>query len=142
MSTSEMKDIRPSLKSVAPLTAWNVRGFGILNTFLLGVGLYFLAPYIKSFHAVGTLPIRIWTFIFLIHGLFILGFLKTNNWRAIKTSLLIGCFIKIAWVLQFVSLSIQTPTPLILSLMGFGILLLYIQIGTYINFTPKYHARS
>lgn len=141
MSSQEIKKIRPSLKTIAPLSAWNIRAFGLLNAFVLGLGLYLIAPDIQSFKAVGTLPVRSWSVVFLLHGLILLSLLRANNWQLMKGTLLAGCFLNSVWVLQFISMSILKPRPLILVLMGTGIMLLYLQAGTYINFTPKYNVK-
>lgn len=134
-----MMDIRPPLKDIAPLSYWNTKGFGVFNILCMGIGLYLLAPNIQSFQTIGALPIRFWAVVFFLHGLALFAASYKNHWQRMKRLLLVGCMLKLAWVLQFASMSIQHPTPLTLSFMSIGILLLYIQAGTYINFTPKYH---
>lgn len=137
MTDRESKRIRLSLKKVSPATAWNVRGFIVFNI-ALGIGLYILAPDIHSIQSVGLLSKRLWGIVFLIHALIMLWVYIDNNWQAIKGALLAGCVIKTIWIMQLLSLAIQGGSPLIYFFIATGFMLLYLQAGSYINFTPRY----
>lgn len=130
--------IKPRLKAVAPLTVANTKFFIFLNITVFGLILFIFAPRITSFKHIALLPVRFWAALFLLHGLIMAYYLASNNWNRARKSLLAGCFLKSAWVAQFISMAIVKQTTLILLLLGIGVGLLYLQAATYINFTPKY----
>lgn len=130
------KRIRPSLKTVAPKSAYDVQLFGILDIGL-AANLYFFAPRVKSFHLIGVLPLKTWGIIFFGLGLIFLYNLARNHWQAMKNALLLGCIIKCAFGLELFSMSLTNDRPLVILLLLLAFGLMGLQAGTYIYFTPK-----
>lgn len=127
-----IKEIRPSLRKVSPLTYYFTIGFGLFNV-LVGLGLYQLNVLVKL-KVVGIIPVRYWGIIFLIVGLLTLYFILTNNWKVSRNLTLIGVTIKSAWWLELFVTFLVNHSPFLLFIWS---LLLYFQILVYIYFTPR-----
>jgi len=130
--TQTIKQIRPSLRDVAPHTFYFSIGFGIFNT-LIGFAL-FNSTILYTLQLVGIIPIRMWALIFLFHGLAMLGSLVFNNWKTTRTLHAIGVFIKSAWWLELLAATITGRSAFLLYIWS---LLLFLQIIVWIYFTPR-----
>lgn len=133
-----IKIIRPSLRVIAPHTYWFTIGFG---TFNLLTGLFLLGiPGLVRLELLGVLSIKVWAGVFIMMGVSSLYFILTNNWKISRNFSLIGVILKSAWWLELLSIIIIDHSPymiLIKALFLVWSLLLYLQIFTYIYFTPK-----
>lgn len=127
-----LKEIRPSLRTIAPQTFWFSIGLGIFNS-VVGVSLYNLSILI-SLQLVGIIPIKFWALIFLVHGVAMLGSLLSNNWKITRAMHLIGIAIKSAWWLELVAATITGRSPFLLYVWS---LILFLQIIIWIYFTPR-----
>jgi hypothetical protein len=127
-----IKQIRPSLRDVAPQTFWFSIGFGIFNT-VLGIALY-KATILYTLKLVGVIPIKAWALIFLVHGLAMLGSLVVNNWKMTRILHAVGVFLKSAWWLELLAATITSRSIFLLYIWS---LLLFLQIIVWIYFTPR-----
>lgn len=138
MNTKEIvKQVRPNLRTVAPKTAYDVRGFGVFNL-LLSFAIFFLSPRIHSIHIVGIFPLRVWSAVFFAQGAILLYGLLSNHWQSMKRLLLISSVITLTWALELFSVSLQTDKPLVLFLLLIAVMLAYLEAGTFLHFTPEY----
>ncbi len=133
-----IKIIRPSLRKVAPQTYWFTIGFGVFNIL---VGLLLISiPDLVKLELLGILTIKVWALVFILMGLATLIFLFKNNWKVSRWLTLLGVAVKAAWWLELLSVVITDQSPymiLVKSLFLVWSLLLYLQIFTYIYFTPR-----
>lgn len=124
--------IRPGLRRVAPQTFWFSIGFGVFNV-IIGLAL-FKAVILTTFTVVGVIPLRGWAFVFLLHGLFMLGSLVVNNWKVTRWLHYIGVGIKTAWWLELLSVTLVGRSPFLLVIWS---LLIYLQLVVCVHFTPR-----
>lgn len=133
-----IKIIRPSLRVVAPHTYWFTIGFG---TFNLLVGIFLLGiPGLVKLELLSIFNIKVWAAIFLIMGLSSIYFILRNSWKVSRKLALVGVILKAAWWFELLSVIITDQSPymvLVKALFLVWSLLLYLQIFTYIYFTPK-----
>lgn len=127
-----LKDLRPSLRKVAPQTFWFSIGFGIFNT-IIGVALFNLNILVRL-KVVGVVPIKLWGIVFLVHGLTMLASVLANNWRLTRSMHLVGIAIKTAWWLEMLTVFIAGSSPFLLYIWS---LLLFLQVIVCIYFTPR-----
>lgn len=127
-----IKEIRPSLRDVAPQTFWFTIGFGAFNT-IIGIALYNVTI-LYSLKLVGVIPVKAWALIFLLHGLAMLGSLIFNNWKFTRLLHAVGVFIKSAWWLELLAVTITGRSAFLLYIWS---LLLFLQIIVWIYFTPR-----
>lgn len=127
-----IKDIRPSLRLVAPQTFWFSMGFGIFNI-IIGSSLY-SAHILTTLNVVGVIPLNMWGVIFFTQGVVMLGALLNNNWQATRYMNIVGVAIKTAWWLELLSITITGRSPFLLIIWS---LLLYLQIMNFIYFFPR-----
>jgi len=126
-----IKQIRPALRLVAPLTFFIMIGFAALNIFI-GASLFdfnFGLPLVVA----GIISLHAWSAIFITHGLLILSAIQHNSWAWLKRLLLVGVTIKTIWLFELISLAIRGGSPFFVFVWSF---LLYLQISTYIYFAP------
>lgn len=135
-----MSNIRPLLKEIAPSTAYNVKGFAFCNI-LIGCVLLLAGPKVQTFQNVGIITLKEWGIVFLAHGLLSAWVFRKNDWKNIKRALLAGCVLQAIWTLLVFSTSLTNSRPLLFTFLAYGAFLLYLEVGTYINFTPRYHAK-
>lgn len=129
-----LKDMRPSLRLMAPQTFWFSVGFGLFNI-LVGLALYNL-KILVSLNLVGVIPINVWGLIFFVHGIGILASLFTNNWKLTRYLNVFGVAIKGAWWLELASTTIAGRSPFLLYVWS---LLLFFQVINCIYFMPRVH---
>lgn len=131
----KLKALRPSLWLVSPLTAAIVLGYGIINI-LLGVGLFsYVNPSPNALFAIinSVMTYQVWGSIFIVLGLFKLYSLAMNNWRMMRISLIIGIVVKSIWAIALFFRYLDGGSILLLIIWLF---FAYVQLVTYINFTP------
>lgn len=127
-----LHDLRPKLRIVAPHTFWFSLGFGIFNT-VIGLAL-FNVKILVTLKVVGIISLKIWSIIFMVQGITMLHALATNNWNRAKALNLFGVFIKTAWWLELLAITLTGRSRFLLYIWT---LLLFFQIIVCIYFTPK-----
>lgn len=127
-----IKEIRPRLRDVAPQTFWFSIGFGLFNA-CIGFALYNISILV-TLNLVGVIPLKIWGLIFIIHGLLMLGSLAINSWTFTRALHAVGVFIKTAWWLELLAVTISGRSAFLLYVWT---LLLFLQIIVWIYFTPR-----
>ncbi|MFA5172581.1 MAG: hypothetical protein WC426_13550 [Sulfuriferula sp.] len=128
----QIKELRPGLRQVAPLTWSIILGFGILNLVLgaslmyypLGKPVAIITPYT---------PLALYGLIFVVLGVFMLLNLYKNNWKWLRRLLIIGVLIKSVWLFALVLRLFDGGNAIILALWLF---LTHVQAMTYIHFIP------
>lgn len=138
MSTisQKIKQVRPKLRVIAPMSAAGVAGFAIFNC-VLGVALAFEQARTVEFFIVNEfLSYQVWGGMFVALGLYMGMSLITNGWRNMKWSLLFAIFLKLWWFMALVVRDfIHDGDNLMLIIMWSFIT--YLQIVLYVNFIPK-----
>lgn len=134
--TEAIKEARPKLKDVSPLTAKIVLGFSGVNL-LLGAGLastqsqlarpIVVAPNQTSF--------QLWGAAFFVLGLFMAYFYLRNDWKRIRYTFIVGLVFKLSWfmalAIRYFTTDYSNPTLLVVWLF-----FAYVQMVTYIHFLP------
>lgn len=133
-----IKIIRPSLRKVAPQTYWYTIGFGVFNIL---VGLLLISiPGLVKLELLSILTIKGWALVFILMGLSALIFLFKNNWKVSRELTRLGIVVKAAWWFELLSVIVTDHSPymvLVKSLFLVWSLLLYLQIFTFIYFSPR-----
>lgn len=134
---AELKQARPKLSLVSPLSYWVVKVMGLFNI-LLGTSFLFTLDedrFTASLLIVNDVfTFKFWGIVFISLGLVKLYSLYANNWKLSRNSLLIGVFIKAAWMVALTIRTLISPGTLFLNLLWITVALL--QIGAYIWFMP------
>jgi len=129
-NTTAIKNIKPSLRLVAPLTFYIAAGYAVFN---ITAGMTLFNFPATKFLIVGAISLKIWALIFIILGCISVFELFINNWRAIRGLMLVGIFVKGAWLMELIARSINGKSFILALIWA---LLLYLQAATYIYFTP------
>lgn len=127
-----LKEIRPSLKQIAPQTYWSSIGFGLFNV-IIGLALI-TNNVLVTLHVVGIIPLNIWGVIFLIHGMLMLFAIATNSWKMARVMHSIAIVIKGAWWCELLAIVLTGKGAILLYIWS---LLLFLQITIYYYFTPR-----
>lgn len=130
----KIKELRPPLRVVAPMSFYICVGFAILNL-VLGITLV-NTPESGGLAIVGKYT-PIWAYGVLFIALGVLGAwtLYKNNWRWIRRTLILGMLYKSIWFYALLAVWLKGGSPAILSLWLF---LIYVQAMTYIFFIPTH----
>lgn len=138
MSTinQKIKQVRPKLRVISPISAAGMAGFAIFNC-MLGIALAFEQARTVDFFIVNDfLSYQVWGGMFVALGLCMGASLLLNSWRNMKWSLLVAIFIKLWWFMALVVRDfIHDGDNLMLIIMWSFIT--YLQIVLYVNFIPK-----
>lgn len=130
-----LREVRPRLKLVSPLTASIILGYGLINI-LLGLAMFaYVNPTPNAMLATITGPFtwQFWGILFIALGVFKLYALWKNEWNMMKLSLVIGVFIKFTWAIALFVRFLEGGSIILLVI---WIFFAYIQAVTYINFIP------
>ena len=127
-----IKQIRPSLRDVAPQTFWFSIGFSLFNI-IIGFALYNLSI-LFTLNLVGIIPLKVWGLIFLTQGLIMSYSLVVNDWKLTRIMHAGGILMKSAWWLELVAVTISGRSAFLLYIWS---LLLFLQIIVWIYFTPR-----
>lgn len=132
----KIKEARPRLQTIAPLSSSITTGFAIFNI-VLGAGLMFQKARTVEFFIVNDfLNYQIWGAIFMLLGVVMGTALIMNSWRITRWSLLIGIFLKLWWWLALLVRDVFQDGNNTLFL-GLWTFVTFVQIILYINFLPK-----
>jgi hypothetical protein len=128
----KLKELRPSLRKVAPLTWSVILGFGIMNI-VLGVSLMSYPLGTPIAIVTRFTPMAFFGAVFLILGTLMLFKLWQNDWRWLRGLLLAGLLIKTIWTFALLIRLFQGGNAIILCLWLF---ITHVQASTYIHFIP------
>ena len=139
MSTIEkqLREARPKLRVVSPLSSWVVKVMGWFNI-ILGLSVIFSIDsdrFTASLFLVNEyMPVWAWWYIFLLMGIVKLYALASNNWSLARKSLIMGVAVQAAWMVALTIRTFVSPGTALLNLTWVAVGL--IQMGTYIWFMP------
>lgn len=125
-----LRDIRPKLRVVAPLTYFISWGFAIFNV-AISVPLYRINE--ESFLIVGVVSTKIWAAAFFVMGFLIMYALLKNKWKLDQNLMLLGVFLKSAWLMELIARTVNGKSFILVAIWS---LLLYLQFVAYLYFTP------
>ena len=128
----QIKELRPSLRSVAPLTWSIILGFGILNL-VLGASLIYYPLGQPVAIITPVTPLAFYGWLFIVLGVLMLYHLWRNNWKWLRRLLILGVLIKSIWLFALVLRLFDGGSAIILTLWLF---LTHVQAMTYIHFIP------
>jgi len=142
----QLREARPSLREVSPLSHWIVLIMAVFNV-VLGTILYLAvdqnrvsAPLIIVNE---VLTFKFWGVVFISLGLVKLWSLYVNDWALSRHTLLAGVSVKAAWAIALTVRSLTSPGSIFLNLLWVTIALM--QMACYIWFLPpstgKYEQR-
>lgn len=127
----KIKQLRPPLRQVAPLTWYIVLGFGALNL-LLGASLVYYPAHGLAIISQYT-PSWAYGAVSFVLGLAMLYGAAHNNWKLMRRCMLFGVLLKTVWLFALFILFLHGGNTYIISLWLF---LTYIQAMAYIFFGP------
>lgn len=131
-----IREIRPSLRIVAPMTYYTILSYSIA-TIILCVNFQLIQQEVPEMRMIGIFDIRMWAIIFASYSVFMLMFLSLNEWKMIKKLLIIGILLKVFFLLQLLSVAITNSSAIVLSSMITWGFFAYMQFLNYKYFTPK-----
>lgn len=127
-----LKDIRPKLRLAAPQTFWFSVGFGVFNV-LVGAALL-QVKILTALNVVGVIPLQVWGFIFLLHGIGLLASVFANDWKLTWYFNVMGIAMKTAWWLELLAITLTGRSPFLLYVWS---LILYFQAINVKYFAPE-----
>jgi len=122
----QLKEVRPSLRLVAPHTFYTGLGFAVFNIVMGAISFNYLSSRLTL---IGVVGIKTWAVLFECIGLLFFYSLVINNWRLLRQLMLIGICVKTAWLMELLA-----DQKFVLSTLW--LLILYLQCLNYIYFTP------
>lgn len=125
-----LREIRPSLRLVAPLTYYISWGFAVFNI-LAGLSLVNFPQ--TKFLIVGAVDLRVWAALFIFLGTSFTYSLVMNDWRTVRILHLGGVVIKTAWLMELIARAVVGRSFILVFI---WLLLLYLQAVTFRYFTP------
>lgn len=129
-----IKEARPKLSTVAPLTAAICWGFVVVNI-VLGLGMYFIyTTTVVPIAVASILSYESWGLIFFGLGIITAGFIFSNNWKATRNAQLAGLLIKSIWAIALIVRCFEEPRTILIT--AVWLFFAYIQAVTYIHFLP------
>jgi len=129
-----LKEARPKLSTVAPLTAAICWGFVVVNL-ILGLGMYFLySTTISPIAVASVVSYQVWGIVLGGLGVVTAYFLLSNNWNATRQSQLAGLLLKSIWAIALVVRSFEEPRTILIT--AVWLFFAYVQAVTYIHFLP------
>lgn len=133
----QLREARPTLRTVSPLSHWIVVILGFFNL-IIGAILYFAVDQKRLSAPLlivnDILTFKFWGVLFFTLGVLKLYSLWVNDWSLSRKTLLFGVSIKAAWAVALTIRSVITPGTLTLNLLWVTIAAL--QMATYIWFMP------
>lgn len=130
-----IRQIRPPLRIVAPMTFYTVLGYSII-TILISINFQFIQREVPEMRQVGVLTIKMWAIVFVTYACSSLMLLALNEWRHLKRLLLLGIIIKSFFVFQLLSVAVADASPTVLSSVITWSFFAYLQYLNYNYFTP------
>lgn len=129
-----IKEARPPLSVVAPLTNAICRGYVAVNI-AIGLGMILLyAPTTDIVIVNNLFTFDFWGAVFIILGLTQWWGLHKNDWQFSKFSLLLGLAVKSCWFVALAVRVLENPSAIVITLVW--LFFAYVQAMTYIHFLP------
>lgn len=133
--TATSEHPRPTLFTVAPLTASICWIFAAVNT-IVGLALLYLYEPTQPILVVNSVfTFDVWGYIFLLLAVFGVFAIVTNDWELIKKTLLAGLLVKCIWLIALIGRSLVHPRTTVL-LTAIWVLFALVQAVTYVFFLP------
>lgn len=132
----KLKEARPRLRSIAPMSSSLTTGYAIFNL-VLGTGLLFQKARTVEFFIVNDfISYQVWGMIFIILGILMGSALISNSWRLTRWTLIVGIFLKIWWLLALIVRDVfqDGHNSMLLIMWAF---ITFVQIVLFVNFLPK-----
>lgn len=130
-----IREIRPPLRIVAPMTFYTILGYSIVSI-LIAINFQLVQREVPEMRIVGILSIKAWAIIFATYACSSLILLALNEWRHLKRLLLLGIIIKSFFVFQLLSVAVADASPTVLSSVITWSFFAYLQYLNYNYFTP------
>lgn len=129
-----LKELRPSLYTIAPLTFCICWGYAVINLGL-GAGMYSLYRPETPIAVANIFTYQVWGIIFILIGLLSVIALIKNSWKTTRILLLWGLTAKAVWAIALVVRCFIDSRTILITLVW--LFFAYIQAITYIFFIPK-----
>lgn len=132
----KLKEARPRLRSIAPMSSSLTAGYAIFNL-VLGTGLLFQKARTVEFFIVNDfISYQVWGMIFIILGILMGSAPIGNSWRLTRWTLIVGIFLKIWWLLALIVRDVfqDGHNSMLLIMWAF---ITFVQIVLFVNFLPK-----
>lgn len=127
----QIKELRPSLRQVAPLSWYIVLGFAVLNIVL---GLSLIKLPVKNIAIISQYtPSWLYGATFTLLGLTMVWGMIRNNWKLMRRTMAAGLLLKAVFLYALILILLHGGDPYVLSLWLF---LTYIQAMAYVFFVP------
>ena len=126
-----LRDIRPSLRIVAPMTYYIAWGFALFNV-VVSAPLYRINE--DVFGILGAISLKVWAIIFMLNGLILAYTLLVNKWKSTRGLMLVGVCINSAWLMELIARTTNGKSFILVAIWG---LIVYLQAVTYLYFTPQ-----
>ena len=138
----EIREARPNLKDVSPMSYWFIMLMGVFNLF---IGMAFIIA-LKDvddpvFNVITqVIPFWLWGVIFFALGIAELYSLKVNSWKLARKTLLTGVTLKSGWA---VALTLKTliAAPDNAFLTACWVAIAVTQVICYVHFLPPQEMR-
>lgn len=133
-----IKDARPKLFQVAPLSYSLCWGYAIMNL-VLGAGMYLLyrptpAGQTSPISIADIVSYQVWGVLFFLLGAVTVYTLITNHWKATRQFQLVGLLFKAIWAIALLIRCFQAPQTILIT--AVWLLIAYTQAALYIYFLP------
>lgn len=128
-----IKEARPKLSTIAPLTSAICWGYVFVNI-TLGLGMFFLYNTTVPLAVANIVSYQVWGILFGFLGLMTAYFLLTNNWKATRNAQLIGLMFKAVWAAALIIRCFSAPPTILIT--AVWVFFAYIQAVTYVHFLP------
>lgn len=128
-----------TLKATAPSTFY-INLFASLTHIGAGAS-FFLFPPETKLNLVGVLPLRVWSFIFISHGIIkltLLPFADVSSWKYVRGMMVVAIIFDIWWMLETVSaILVNGLIGVLVLVISLWFFLITTQISGYLYFTPS-----
>ncbi len=129
-----LKEARPKLSEIAPLTSAICWGYVAVNL-ILGLGMIFIYQgTIAPISIASILSYPMWGSLFVLAAV-VGGYgLLTNNWKLTRHAQLYGLALKAVWAIALIIRCFEYPQTILIT--AVWIFFAYIQAATYVYFLP------
>lgn len=137
----QIRQARPKLKIIAPLTNWVIIAYIILNMFV-AMSLATTMQPIRNPIVFGGVGRYAWAVIFAFLGFHLLYGKLTNNWEMIKRNFIVGLITKTLWMYALLYLTYIYGWRQYLGILGLWLAVMLIQYGAVVVSIPKVNTKE